>query len=569
MRRSIPSLLCLASLACERLPTEVIPRDPLAHTGDVVETPWETVGLCIEASEGPPTPPGPGAPRGERFVEIVNRQDELGNVRWGAGYSAGLALELIEDGPGGAETRLRGDITAHAIVFETRNDVVSAVLEGYSRQDGDARLSAALVFVGRYVYPLFVYEGSFSHARDLSHRVLEVKVPYAVGGWPVELTIGIWGVLGYSVSGQLFPTGFGVGAEPYGVAIARANVGTGHADIAHAAVSGSVELLDVALPLRAAFDVSREPEGGLSFGWSAVAELDARWLDGRLDLGVTVPKRRFAETLADWEGYGSHTVLAQGSGSVRVTTRASECGPAALHGAPSGPVLAEVGAGPDADTPAEWVDAIARLPHGREHAHARVRWLGALTDALLEDPELARELATAAVDAPDVVAALGAAGCPSCLHALAELAEDRGAPEEIRVRAIATAGLVLAPSPTLVEAVLRVLAGSDGAVEETASYALGNLAATLGEHDPRAAARLTGELLTRSEAETSPARRAVLVRALANTRAAEGLERAAHIAADGSEDPAVREAAEQALRMVVGAAMDARDRGTTLGGGGG
>jgi len=566
MRPSIAIVLGIAlgiGLAgCERLSVEQLATDPLAFDGNVEETPWAPRALCIEFSDNsvdPLDPSGAGEPPRQRFVELVQRADEFGNERWGAGYSAGLILEVVEDIDGTTESRLRGELIGRATVFETERDLVSVALDGYSRENGDARISADLVFLGRYVYPLFVHEGSFSRARDYTHRVLVVPVVHPMRAWTVNLDIEVWATLGYSVSGQLFPTGLGVRVEPYAAVTATATASVGP-EIIKAGVTGSLELIEVGLPIQAAFAVSGHDEGGVVVGWSSLVGLEAEWLDGRIDVGIEVPGRKLAETLAEWDGHGSNTVLAEGGGSVRVRTGATDCGPAALLPGLPGPELGlERVPGPRAEldpsssiSPLDGIEALALLPPGRGSARVRAELLTALTAALVEDPTLAEEFVAASERAPDLVAALGAASSSEAASALVALAQEESANEELRIRAIANVGLMSSPPSHAVDALLRLLENTEGALEETTSYALGNLAATLRGSDPSRASALTAVLLARSYGPASAARRATQLRALANTRADAGLDRLSLVAHDASEDPSVRQVAALALEAIAG-----------------
>ncbi|MEM7151431.1 MAG: hypothetical protein AAF799_01255 [Myxococcota bacterium] len=533
-----------------------IPADPLASEGKDAESAWDQVGLCIERVEGPALPPDGGEPWGQPYNEVVRREDSFGNERWGGGYSIGLTLEAVDGGPYGNETRIHGEVTGSATAFEVQRDVVSAVLEGYSRQNGDARLGADLVFLGRFTYPLFSYEGSFSDMREYTHLVLQVPVRYVMGGIPVNLDIEIWAVLGYTVSGQLLTNGIGARLEPYlaTVGTVRASIGP---KILRAAATGTVELLQIGVPINVAFTVSPGAEEGIVFGWAATADLDAHWLEGMIDVSIEVDERitdrRLSETLADWEGYSSSTVIAEGSGAVQVSAGTSECGAAERSDWPPRPMSTVDLGDPTSASALEIAESLALLPPGRSNAHPRVQWLVELQSRLLEEPSLGPELAEACRNGrgpsclPPLTSVLGAVSTEQSLDVLAALAEDSRLDDESRIGALAAAGLALRPSTRLVEAVLHVLDDSQGAVEETAAYAVGNLANNLEERAPLQSELLTRALLGRMSAEDDAVRRTVMVRALANTGNAVALEHLEVIAASEQEPASVRAEAARAV----------------------
>lgn len=209
---------------------------------------------------------------------------------------------------------------------------------------------------------------------------------------------------------------------------------------------------------------------------------------------------------------------------------------------------------------ASFADLLAEL-EGITDGHARGYQFLRIAALFRLDPEAARAAARLVLDGAHadtegvVIGALGEAGTPEAQRALHDVL---AAPAEdgTRMRAAVALGLTESPTVDTLAALDRAATHGDGDIAATATLAQGNAALRIRDEQPGASAQQVEALLARLERAVDDGERALLVRALGNTgdpRIVPALDRAL---AGGSTH--LRIAATEALRLVPGAAVDAR-----------
>ncbi len=156
--------------------------------------------------------------------------------------------------------------------------------------------------------------------------------------------------------------------------------------------------------------------------------------------------------------------------------------------------------------------------------------------------------------ASPMLGALSAASTTESIQALSRILEDGDVSVPVRTDAVAALGMAEAPTPEGVEALRARARDTQPELRDTATLALGNAAMRMGAQDARGSETLVQELGARFRSSNSVEEKALLMRALGNTRDAralgyieEGLREAA---------PQVRQAAVEALRLLVDPAVD-------------
>lgn len=156
--------------------------------------------------------------------------------------------------------------------------------------------------------------------------------------------------------------------------------------------------------------------------------------------------------------------------------------------------------------------------------------------------------------ASPMIGALSAASTPEALSTLVKTLEDSSLEKLVRADAVAALGVADKPTREGIDALKRTTRESDPMLRDTATLALGNAALQLQDEDARGAESLLGELGTAYRTASSPEQKAMILRALGNTRSANALP----VIQDGLRSPSalVREAAVVALRNLPGASVD-------------
>ncbi|MCP3163759.1 HEAT repeat domain-containing protein [Myxococcus qinghaiensis] len=150
--------------------------------------------------------------------------------------------------------------------------------------------------------------------------------------------------------------------------------------------------------------------------------------------------------------------------------------------------------------------------------------------------------------ASPMLGALSAASTREAIQALAEVTGDRSIPHDIRMDSVAALGVAKDPTAEGLEALRGVAGEEDGMLRDTARLALGNAAAQLTDTDPKGAEDLVGELTRDYRSASTAEARAGALNSLGNTRSPSAL--ATLEDALGSQDPRVRQAALNALRII-------------------
>jgi hypothetical protein len=187
---------------------------------------------------------------------------------------------------------------------------------------------------------------------------------------------------------------------------------------------------------------------------------------------------------------------------------------------------------------------------------ALVRRLAAL---LREVPELATELHPVLTDATrsgtvaaGVAHALELAGTPESQFVLATIGGDAGVPPALRQRAIIALGGVAAPERDSVELLRQIGQGlgdvDTAATAHAALLALGSMAGRLAAAEGEPYASIAADLQEMATGHPDPDRRAVALKALANTGDRRHAPVAAAALADGA--PVVRTAAVATLALL-------------------
>ncbi|WP_284665456.1 HEAT repeat domain-containing protein [Myxococcus sp. SDU36] len=158
--------------------------------------------------------------------------------------------------------------------------------------------------------------------------------------------------------------------------------------------------------------------------------------------------------------------------------------------------------------------------------------------------------------ASPMLGALSAASTTESIQALSRILEDGDVSIPVRTDAVAALGMAEAPTPEGVEALRARARDTQPELRDTATLALGNAAMRMGagSQDARGAQTLVEELGARFRSSNSVEEKALMMRALGNTRdpralayIEEGLREAA---------PQVRQAAVEALRLLSDPAVD-------------
>ncbi|NVJ16652.1 HEAT repeat domain-containing protein [Myxococcus sp. AM010] len=158
--------------------------------------------------------------------------------------------------------------------------------------------------------------------------------------------------------------------------------------------------------------------------------------------------------------------------------------------------------------------------------------------------------------ASPMLGALSAASTTESIQALSRILEDGDVSVPVRTDAVAALGMAEAPTPEGVEALRARARDTQPELRDTATLALGNAAMRMGagSQDARGAQTLVEELGARFRSSNSVEEKALVLRALGNTRDSralvyieEGLREAA---------PQVRQAAVEALRLLADPAVD-------------
>lgn len=439
--------------------------------------------------------------------------DEFGSTRWGSRYRASLLMQE-EQVAGEAGSQLRAFLDTAAVVYDFEVVFITTVAEVVQPPGLDRAFFAHLLFAGRYVYPLMADVGTFARTVGFAHAVQAVDAEWE----GQRLRVNVWATLGYDVVGELTANSSALTLAPYVRTDAVASlVGGGQVGVGE--VSGAVALLDVALPGTVSL-LSGDEDGVSVVRWNALTNIVARSLHGKIEASLTNSWGRVQveEVLADWDGEEISQRAFAGQGVVDVGTGTRECEEVfATVGPPTdfAPVVDPAGEGSvdellervrmygaDSDRPPP-VGLLAALARRIEADDAAIETLidVAQTDELVQGA---------------VLSALGAAESGEAAQALLELAEDDAVQTELRIRALAAVGLSPAARG---DAALRTLAlgtVTDASLRQTASYAAGNIAASVREEEPAMADEVTAVLLARF-ASAPAAERAGFVGALANT----------------------------------------------------
>jgi HEAT repeat protein len=206
---------------------------------------------------------------------------------------------------------------------------------------------------------------------------------------------------------------------------------------------------------------------------------------------------------------------------------------------------------------AELVKRLARetRPESREETRARLAALFRLEPA--EADRAALQVRGGEVDAAlaeQVVEALGSAGTPESLRALASVLEEARVRPETLAHALTVAGRVERPSVELAEALDRTVDGArDARVRRLAALAVGSVVKELEPVAPARGQSLLDAMLRRCHARTVGLE--VCLRALANAGSPRGL--AFVKSALLHPEPSVRGAATEALGGIPGSEVDA------------
>lgn len=158
--------------------------------------------------------------------------------------------------------------------------------------------------------------------------------------------------------------------------------------------------------------------------------------------------------------------------------------------------------------------------------------------------------------ASPMLGALSAASTTESIQALSRILEDGDVSVPVRTDAVAALGMAEAPTPEGVEALRSRARDTQPELRDTATLALGNAAMRMGSgaQGGRGAETLVQELGARFRSSNSVEEKALLMRALGNTRDS----RALGYIEEGLREAAspVRQAAVEALRLLVDPAVD-------------
>ncbi len=181
-----------------------------------------------------------------------------------------------------------------------------------------------------------------------------------------------------------------------------------------------------------------------------------------------------------------------------------------------------------------------------------------LVALLRTEPQHAEEVAEVLRDghvdsktANTLISALGSAHTPEASRTLAELIDGEGSSAAVRQNATITAGMHALPMPEVRGALRRAASSADEDLANTATLALGNLAA----RDPQHGGDIATDLLERYENAADDGQRLLLLGALGNAGDPRVLPLAVEALADAN--PAIRAAAVRALRFVPDPQADA------------
>jgi hypothetical protein len=510
--------------------TETVPAPNWASGGRTGESLLSPHPLCVHGTDtAVPETSVPEAPKtfGDSFV----RQDSFGNNHWGGGYELNFDVRVTESASA-LEAQARADLVGKATLFGKKGDVARAVLNAHVQAGGETKMSADLVFLGKYVYPLFSATGSFVDGRAYTHQMLEVHFDHLVKtGVPVGLELAAWVTLGFTASGQAVADGLAGRFTPYVGAVATGSVGVlvglGGINVVGGKLVGSVELVSVRAPFQAGLRFAGS-DRDLRVDWSATSDLELHWLAGTLSAELEFidnENLRLSQLLARWDGYRSSHRLGSGRGAVVLPLAPTECALEATSGGPSfdgdpsrlAHALHDPYRSLDAAT---WDDLILPLENLSElHPRDRAERLEELKRRLRHDPAAAGAMTAylGGSAGPLLTAALGAAGTPAALEVLLDLAAGKATRDlDLRISAIAALGLSPRINGKAVRTLLALLRESTGALEETAAYALGNATASLAETAPNVAAEIDAELLARTEGVRTERDLWIAVRAASN-----------------------------------------------------
>ena len=209
--------------------------------------------------------------------------------------------------------------------------------------------------------------------------------------------------------------------------------------------------------------------------------------------------------------------------------------------------------------------ALRAAPAGEAGGQARANLVPRLAALLRLEPGRAADLETLARQQGDtqesqtIMAALSNAGTAEAQRALVALGGDPVVPRNERLRAVGLLGLAKNPTAESGTALSGWRSSEDTDVAQTATLALGNHVKRRQEHGGEEGlaetADLVQALIDALAAATTPAERALFLKALGNTGDARAVP--ALVAQLATDDVSVRTAALWALRFMQGAEVDA------------
>lgn len=156
--------------------------------------------------------------------------------------------------------------------------------------------------------------------------------------------------------------------------------------------------------------------------------------------------------------------------------------------------------------------------------------------------------------ASPMIGALSAASTPESLQALSRAIDDSSLQPIVRTDAIAALGTADTPNREGVDTLRRYSRDANPMFHDTATLALGNATLQMQDDDARGANALLDELLNAYRAAPTPEQKALVLRALGNTRSPQALPLLQEALRSGS--PLVREAAVAALRNIPDPSVD-------------
>jgi HEAT repeat protein len=158
-------------------------------------------------------------------------------------------------------------------------------------------------------------------------------------------------------------------------------------------------------------------------------------------------------------------------------------------------------------------------------------------------------------DGQAITGALGGAATPEALKALADIADSRGTPPEVRVNAIAALAINPTPSAASVQALKSMSTDSDPDIRAASTLGMGGAVRMLGGTDPATSDAAVAALVAGFNAAQSPQEKILYLRALGNTGDPRLLPLAEQAMGDALVD--VRIAAASSVRFV---AVDVADQ---------